>query len=131
MPSSQEPEGYRFEFLPEVAEEASALSEELRRVIAGIVVDLHDNPWQGELMDDRWPENLAGSRKVRFDEPRWKGKPRYRLVYRNEPSDGAVQVMVVLAIARRENMIAYARASARLARRAARQVRGTRRRPPR
>ncbi|MDX6671122.1 MAG: hypothetical protein QOI91_1485 [Solirubrobacteraceae bacterium] len=81
-------------------------------------------------MDDRWPANLEGSRKVRFDVPEWTGKPRYRLVYRNEPDDGAVGVMVVLAIAERRKMIAYARASARWQRRLARERRA-RRHPPR
>lgn len=82
-------------------------------------------------MDDRWPRNLEGSCKVRFDVPSWHGKPRYRLVYRNEPTDGAVSVMVVLAIARRDNTIAYAQASARLARRTASEQRpGRRTRPP-
>jgi hypothetical protein len=70
-------------------------------------------------MDDRWPQNLEGCRKVRFDAAGWKGKPRYRLVYRNEPSDGAIATMLVLAIERRSNMIAYAQASSRLARREA------------
>jgi mRNA-degrading endonuclease RelE of RelBE toxin-antitoxin system len=116
-----EPEEYCFEFLPEVQEEVKPLSEELRRRIAELVVQLHRNPWLGEVMDDRWRENLAGSRKLRFDAPGWKGKPRYRLVYRNEPSDGAVGVVVVVAIARRDDMIAYARAAARLARRVSRE----------
>jgi hypothetical protein len=66
-----------------------------------------------------------------IDDPARTVHTRYRLVYRNEPSDGAVQVMVVLAIGRRENMIAYAKASARLARPAARQVRSARRLSPR
>ena len=123
MPSSQEPESYRFEFLPEVQAEANQLSESLRRRVAELVVELHEDPWLGELMDDRWPENLEGSRKIRFDHEGHRGKPRHRLVYRNEPSEGAVGVIVVLAIERRDRMIAYARASARLARRAARQAR--------
>jgi mRNA-degrading endonuclease RelE of RelBE toxin-antitoxin system len=115
------PDAYRLEFLPEVQDEVRPLGEPLRRRIAELVVELHTNPWLGEPMDDRWPENLARSRKLRFDAPGWRGKPRYRLVYRNEPTDGAVGVIVVLAIARRAEMIAYAKASARLARRAARQ----------
>jgi mRNA-degrading endonuclease RelE of RelBE toxin-antitoxin system len=110
---------YTFEFLPEVQADANRLDEGLRRAVADIVVGLHDNPWQGELMDDRWPHNLEGCRKIRFDNSGWKGKPRYRLVYRNEPSDGAVGSMLVLAIERRDNMIAYAQASARLAKREA------------
>lgn len=127
MSGSRDAESYRFEFLPEVQDDASQLDDELRLVIAGIVVELHANPWLGEPMDDRWPHNLEGSRKVRFDHPDWDDKPRYRLIYRNEPSDGAVGVMVVLAIERRENMVAHARASARLQRRLAKQEREARR----
>jgi hypothetical protein len=116
-PSPGPPRAPTFEFLPEVQAEANRLDEHLRRAIANIVVALHDNPWQGELMDDRWPHNLEGCRKIRFDKPGWNGKPRYRFVYRNEPSDGAVANMLVLAIGRRHNMIAYAQASGRLAKR--------------
>jgi hypothetical protein len=112
-------EGYSFEFLPEVQADANRLDEDLRRAVADVVVSLYENPWMGDLMDDRWPQNLEGSRKVRFDKEGWKGKPRYRFVYRNEPSDGAVGSMVVLAIERRDNMIAYAQASSRLAKREA------------
>ena len=118
---------YSFEFLPEVQVDANALDEDLRLAIANIVVGLHDNPWQGEVMDDRWPHNLEGCRKIRFDKPGWKGRPRYRFVYRNEPSDGAVARMLVLAIGRRDNMIAYAQASGRLTKReAAKRRPGTR-----
>jgi len=123
LTSSQGAEGYAFEFLPEVQEDANQLDEELRRVIAGIVVKLHHDPYLGDLMDDRWPENLEGSRKIRFDKPDWEGKPRYRFVYRNEPSDGAVGKMVVLAVDARNNMVAYAKASARLARKLAEEQR--------
>jgi hypothetical protein len=85
--------------------------------VVRIIVQLKENPHLGELMDDRWPQNLEGSRKVRFDLPEWDDKPRYRFVYRNEPTDGAVQTVAVLAIAERDRMIAYARASARLKKR--------------
>lgn len=70
-------------------------------------------------MDDRPPKVLRRCRKLRFDVPAHRGKPRYRLVYRNKPSDGAVGVMVVLAVGERRNMIAYANAAARATRRAA------------
>jgi len=114
------------EFLSEVQDDANRLDADLRRAVADVVVALADNPWIGDLMDDRWPENLEGCRKVRFDKSGWRGKPRYRLIYRNEPTDGAVGTTVVLAIERRSNMIAYARASSRMARREA-----ARRRPDR
>jgi hypothetical protein len=118
-PSPGRPRAPTFEFLPEVQADANGLDEDLRRAIADIVVALHNNPWQGELMDDRLPHNLEGCRKIRFDKPSWKDKPRYRFVYRNEPSDGAVVSMLVLAIGRRHNMIAYAQASGRLTKREA------------
>jgi hypothetical protein len=118
---------YAFEFLPEVQVDVNALDEDLRRAIADIVVGFHDNPWQGELMDDRWPHNLEGCRKIRFDKPGWKGRPRCRFVCRNEPSDGAVARMLVLGIGRRDNMIAYAQASGRLTKReAAKRMPGSR-----
>lgn len=65
-------------------------------------------------MGDKPPRILRGCRKVRFDDPKWKGKPRYRLVYRNEPVDGAPATAVILAIGRRDRMIAYAMAARRV-----------------
>lgn len=112
-------QSYGMEFLPEVRADAGRLDVVLRRAVAELVVALSTDPWLGDLMDDRWPQNLAGCRKVRFDKPGWRDRPRYRLVYRNEPSDGAVGTIAVLAIERRQNMIAYARASSRLAKREA------------
>lgn len=64
------------EFL-EVRNEAAGLSKSLRRVVAAAVVDLHANPWLGELLDDRWPRNLEGCRTIRFDAPQRKGYAGY------------------------------------------------------
>lgn len=102
------------EALPEAATDANQLDENLRREIARIVVEIHGNPHHGELMGDKPPRVLEGCRKVRFDEPEWHRKPRYRLVYRNEPSDGAPATAVILAIGRRDRMIAYAKAARRV-----------------
>lgn len=109
------------EFLPETQADANDLGVELREAIAGLVVDLHDNAHLGELMGDRPPRILRGARKIRFDLPGWRSKPRFRLVYRNEPADGAVASVCVLAIGRRDRMIAYAKASARLKERIAKE----------
>lgn len=57
---------------------------------------------------------MKGCRKVRFDETGWPHKPRYRFVYRNEPADGAPALSLILAIGRRDRMIAYAKAAGRL-----------------
>ena len=103
--------------------DANQLEEVLRREIARIVVELHRNPYLGELMGDKPPRILRGCRKIRFDEPGWRGKPRYRLIYRNEPTDGAPAVAVVLAIGRRDRMIAYAKAAQRVKEQAAQEGR--------
>lgn len=118
MGSSPEDE-HRVEALAEATTDANQLDETLKREVARIVVDLHGNPHHGELMGNKPPRVLRGCRKVRFDEPAWKGKPRYRFVYRNEPTDGAPATSVVLAIGRRDRMIAYAKAARRVKEQAA------------
>lgn len=122
---------YAFEFLPEVLAEVVDLPPDVRRAVARLVVELHADPYRGDLMDDRPPRVLRGCRKIRFDVPGRTGLPRFRLVYRNEPSGGAVGLMVVLAIGERRNMIAYARAALRLRRRLEQEGRRQVRRNPR
>jgi hypothetical protein len=118
LSSSPEAE-HQVEALAEATTDANQLNADLRREVARIVVELHSNPHHGELMGDKPPRVLKGCRKVRFDEPGWRGKPRYRFVYRNEPVDGAPASSVVLAIGRRDRMIAYAKAARRVKERAA------------
>lgn len=119
MSGSPETERHVVEALAEATSDANGLDECLKREVARIVVDLHGNPHHGELMGDQPPRVLKGCRKIRFDEPGWKGKPRYRFVYRNEPDDGAPAKSVVLAIGRRDRMIAYAKAARRVKEQAA------------
>jgi hypothetical protein len=59
---------------------------------------------------------LASCRGVAFDVPGHEGKPRYRIVYRNEPEDGAPAVVRLIAIGTRETLAAYRSAAARLGR---------------
>lgn len=108
-----------FEVLPEVQSDAEGLDEDLRRAIADIVVALHDDPWQGELMDDRWPDALAGCRKIRFDTSAWTGTPRYRFIYGSDPREAAAGTMLVLAVVPGHDMSACARAAGRLIKREA------------
>jgi hypothetical protein len=119
LSSSPDAEPHAVEALAEATTDAKGLAEPLKREVARIVVDLYGNPHHGELMGDRPPRVLKGCRTVRFDEPGWKGKPRDRFVYRNEPSDGAPAKSVVLAIGRRDRMIAYAKAARRVKEQAA------------
>jgi hypothetical protein len=119
LSSSPKTEAHSVEALAEASTDANRLDEPLKREVARIVVDLHGNPHYGELMGDKPPRVLKGCRKVRFDEPGWRGKPRYRFIYRNEPSDDAPAKSVVLAIGRRDRMIAYAKAARRVKEQAA------------
>ena len=120
MSSSPEAE-HKVEALGGATADANRLDEVLKREIARIVVELHGNPHRGELMGDKPPRVLKGCRKVRFDEHDWRGQPRYRFVYRNEPTDGAPAASVILAIGRRDRMIAYAKAARRVKEQAAHQ----------
>lgn len=119
MSSSPEAERHKVEALAEATADANELDETLKREVARIAIELHGNPHHGESMGDKPPRVLKGCRKVRFDVPAWKGKPRYRFVYRNEPTDGAPARSVVLAIGRRDRMIAYAKAARRVKEQAA------------
>jgi hypothetical protein len=89
----------------------------LGRVVAELVATLHSDPWIGREMRSRMRlELLKDCRKVAFDIPGWKGKPRFRLVYRNLPSDGSIAVVSVLAVAPRSELEAYRSAATRLGR---------------
>lgn len=109
--------GYLVSVLPEVRDEdiPALPSLEVRRQAALIVRALYSDPRIGEPMRERY--NLAilkGCRKVAFDDPQHKGKSRFRLVLRNEPSDGSVAQVRVLAIGARENLIVYRAAATRI-----------------
>jgi hypothetical protein len=95
--------------------ELLAIDPRLGRVVAEIVRDLHFDPWLGrEMRARRRMEILKDCRKVLFDLPSWKAKPRFRLVYRNDPSDGSIAVVAVLAVGSRSDLEAYRRAATRL-----------------
>jgi len=57
---------------------------------------------------------LANCRRVRFDTPTQKGKPWFRLIYRNEPSDGAPAECHWLTVAPRAGLRAHRKAQKRL-----------------
>ncbi len=90
-------------------EEAAAL----KRRIAELLVECKDNPFIGELMGYGLHPELANCRRVRFDLPTEKRKPRFRLIYRNEPSDGAPAECRWLTIAPRAGLQAHRRAQQR------------------
>lgn len=57
---------------------------------------------------------IANCRRVRFDIPSQKGKPRFRLIYRNEPADGAPAECHWLTVAPRAGLRAHRKAQQRL-----------------
>lgn len=87
--------------------------EALKRRIAELLVECKVNPYIGELMGAGRHPDLADCRRVRFDIPVHEGKPRLRLIYRNEPSDGAPAECRWLAIAPRAGLRAHRQATQR------------------
>jgi hypothetical protein len=86
----------------------------LKRRIASLFIECEANPHAGELMGaGRHPE-LANCRRIRFDAETHKGKPRFRLIYRNEPSDGAPANCIWLAVGPRAGLRAHRKAEQRL-----------------
>jgi len=89
----------------------------LARVLAEIVRELHFDPWLGQEMRERLRlDVLNDCRKVAFDLPSRRDKPRFRLVYRNDPSDGSIAVVTVLAVGPRSELAAYRNAATRVGR---------------
>jgi len=89
-------------------------AEALKRRIAELLVECKGNAFTGELMGRGLHPELANCRRVRFDIPTHKGKPRFRLIYRNEPSDGAPAECHWLTIAPRAALRAHRKAQQRL-----------------
>ena len=93
--------------------ERAAEIEALRVRIAELLVECKANPFLGEAMGRGLHPELADCRRVRFDVSSYAGKPRFRLIYRNEPSDGAPAECHWLAIAPRSGLRAHRKAQQR------------------
>lgn len=104
------------ELIETTAEDDQANKDEahaLKRRIAELLVECKGNPYIGELMGPGLHPELADCRRVRFDVPTHKGKPRFRLIYRNEPADGAPAKCRWLTVAPRAGLKAHRRAQRR------------------
>jgi hypothetical protein len=95
-------------------QEHVAEAEALKQRIAELLVECKSNPFLGELMGAGLHPELANCRRVRFDIPSFSGKPRFRLIYRNEPSDGAPAECRWLTVAPRAGLRAHRKAGQRL-----------------
>ena len=104
--------------------EAAAIADvqalpERRTQFAAIRVarDLSENPHLGDPLRNRSRiGDLSRCRAVRFDNEGRRGKPRFRLVYYNDPDDGSIAVVRVIAVGLRAQLDAYKAAAARLRR---------------
>jgi hypothetical protein len=88
--------------------------EALKRRIAGLFLACEANPYAGEMMGPGRHPELSECRRIRFDVDDYRGKPRFRLIYRNEPSDGAPAKCVWLAVGPRSGLRAHRAAQRRL-----------------
>ena len=120
-------ERYQVSAVPEVGDDLRELAETdeaLVDVAVTLMSELRDNPWQGDDLWERYNlRAIKDCRKLYFDLEGWTGKPRFRIVYRNEPTDGAPGLVRIWAVGPRESLIAYARAATRVARAEARRHR--------
>jgi hypothetical protein len=97
----------------EGSQSAKDEAEALKLRIAELLVECKGNPFIGELMGPGLHPELTDCRRVRFDIPAHKGKPRFRLIYRNEPTDGAPGKCRWLTIAPRAGLRAHRKAKQR------------------
>jgi hypothetical protein len=116
---------------PEVSTDLNELAKIDDRLVERaieILVQLREDPWIGEDLWQRYNmRHIADCRKIRFDLLDWDGKPRFRIVYRNEPLDGAPGLVRIWSIGPREKLIAYSRATVRITREQAQERRRVRR----
>ena len=96
-------------------EDIAALpDDDVRYAAARLLRELYFDPRIGEPLRERFNLRvLRGCRKVAFDKQGWRGKPRFRLVFRNEPDEGSVAKTTVLAVAARKDLEAYRKAATR------------------
>jgi len=98
---------------PDGAAVGRAEVEGLKRRIAALFLECQDNPYAGELMGPGRHPELADCRRVRFDVETHRGKPRFRLIYRNVPSDGAPAECRWLAVGPRAGLRVHRKAQQR------------------
>lgn len=87
--------------------------EALKLRIAELFLECESNPYVGELMGRGLHPELADCRRVRFDVESYKGKPRFRLIYRNQPADGAPAECRWLAVGPRAGLRTHRKAQQR------------------
>ena len=75
---------------PEVESDLRGLGDDevVKRALE-LMLSLREEPRAGNQLRERYNMRvLGGCRSIRFDRTGWQGRPRYRLVFENEPSYG-------------------------------------------
>jgi plasmid stabilization system protein ParE len=84
---------------------------ELKKEAVRLVLSLAENPKRGEPLYARvGTETIAEGRRIRFDRPGYRGKPRFRIVYDLLPNEGNPERALVYIIAEREHVYTIANA---------------------
>jgi hypothetical protein len=87
---------------------------DLKRELVGQLVAIEQEPRSGRPMRRRpGYEILADCYSLTFDLPAWKKKPRFRIVFKLDPSVEAIHRVLVYAVGPRPNLEAYRRARKR------------------
>jgi hypothetical protein len=109
---------YPVKFSTDAISDLKALSDRKTQLAAlQVALALQDNPHLGDPLRNRLRiGDLGRCRTIRFDHSEWKEKPRYRLVCFNDPDDGSIAVVRVIAVGLRAQLAAYKAAAARLRR---------------
>jgi mRNA-degrading endonuclease RelE of RelBE toxin-antitoxin system len=109
---------YTVTFSDEAVEDIKALREREAQLAAlRVARDLGKNPHLGEPLRNRLRiGDLSKCRAIRFDRSEWRDKPRFRLVYYNDPDDGSIAVVRVIAVGLRAQLEAYKQAATRMRR---------------
>jgi hypothetical protein len=101
----------------EISSDFTALpSEALRRRVLQLLVDLRTKPYLGQkLVDHPTLGDLSDCRKVYFDATKTQS-PRFRIVYRLQPTETAPTSIDIVVIGQRGNAAVYHEALRRLGR---------------
>jgi hypothetical protein len=106
---------YPVKFSEDAVADLRALDRQIQLAALRVAQDLREHPHRGEPLRNRLRiGDLSSCRAVLFDRPTWRQKPRFRLVYYNDPDDRSIAVVRVIAVGLRAQLAAYKAAAARL-----------------
>lgn len=86
-------------------------SDRTRKLTLQIIADLKQGDRKGQPLDElSHTGDLSDCFKLYFDFPEHQGRPRYRLVYREQAGKYTMVNLEMVAVGKRDNLDAYLRA---------------------